>query len=401
MDLDPLLPELIESNDRRILLVILDGAGGIPGPDGLTELEAASTPNLDALAARSACGLSVPVAPGITPGSGPGHLAVFGYDPLKYKIGRGVLSALGIGFPLQPSDVAARMNFATVDDAGVIVDRRAGRISTDLCTGLCEKLSSKISLPGVEIFVRPEKEHRAALVIRGEDLSDQLTDSDPQKTGLRSKRVEALASEAQVTAGIVNRFIEEASRVLSDERPANFLLLRGFAAYEPLPSFRKKYGLRAAAVASYPMYKGVSRLVGMDVLECGETIEAQVEAVRDRTGEYDFVFVHFKKPDSAGEDGDYKAKAKAIEAADSAIGKLLDCGFSVVVVTADHSTPCALKAHSWHPVPVLLNSEFSGVDRVARFTERDCAAGTLGQIPAKFIMPLAMANALRLKKFGA
>jgi 2,3-bisphosphoglycerate-independent phosphoglycerate mutase len=401
LDLDPLLPELIQTNDRRILLVVMDGLGGLPGPDGLTELEAASTPVLDSLAARSLCGLSVPVAPGISPGSGPGHLALFGYDPVRYIIGRGVLSALGIAFPLQSSDLAARMNFATVDEEGVVVDRRAGRISTDLCSRLCEKLCEEISLPDVELFVRPVKEHRAALVLRGDGLSDQLSDSDPQRTGVPPDRVEPLGPEGLASADLVNKFIEGAMRSLEDEKPANAVLLRGFAEYAPLPVFRKRYGLRAAAVAAYPMYKGVSRLVGMDVLDCGETIEAEVKAVREGAGEYDFVFVHFKRTDSAGEDGDYEAKIGAIEAADAAVGELLDCGFSVVVVTGDHSTPCALKAHSWHPVPLIMHSEFCGADRVERFSERDCAAGGLGHLPAKYIMPLALANALRLKKFGA
>ncbi len=367
----------------------------------MTELEAASTPVLDGLAARSICGLNVPVAPGITPGSGPGHLALFGYDPLKYIIGRGVLSALGIAFPLQASDLAARMNFATVDSSGAVVDRRAGRISTDLCSRLCEKLNKEVSLPDVELFVRPEKEHRAALVLRGEGLSDQLSDSDPQKTGVPPDRVEALGPEARSSAELVNKFIDGAMRVLADEKPANAVLLRGFAEYTPLPGFRKRYGLNAAAVAAYPMYKGVSRLVGMEVLDCGETLEAEVEAVREGSADYDFVFVHFKRTDSAGEDGNYEAKIAAIEAADKAVGELLECGFSVVVVTGDHSTPCALKAHSWHPVPLVLHSEYSGVDRVERFCERDCAMGGLGHLPAKFIMPLALANALRLKKFGA
>lgn len=401
MDLDPHLPDLIDTNDRRILLAIMDGVGGIPGPDGLTELELSATPNLDALAESSMCGLSVPIAPGISPGSGPGHIAVFGYDPLKYQIGRGVLSALGIAFPLERSDVAARMNFCTIDGSGAVTDRRAGRISTDLCTKLCAKLESGISLPGVELFVRPEKEHRAALILRGEKLSGLVTDTDPQKTGVSPSPVEALAPEAERTAGLVASFLEQAFELLADEAPANALLTRGFAMYDPFPSFQERYGLRAAAVAGYPMYRGVSRLVGMDVLECGETVESEVETVREKAGDYDFVFVHFKKTDSAGEDGDYKSKIRAIEAADTAIGELMGCGFSVTVVTGDHSTPCALKAHSWHPVPLVINSEFSGVDGVKKFTEKDCALGGLGHINAKFIMLLALANALRIKKFGA
>ena len=401
MDTDALLPDLITSSDRRILLIIVDGLGGLPGPEGKTELESASVPNLDALAERSVCGLSVPIAPGISPGSGPGHLAVFGYDPLKFQIGRGVLSALGIAFPLKADDVAARMNFATLDESGNITDRRAGRISTDLCARLCEKLESEISLEGAEVFVRPEKEHRAAMVLRAPGLSDQLSDSDPQRTGVPPLEVKAMHSEAEHTAGLVNQFVEKARGVLSKEKPANGVLLRGFAAYQPFPTFQKRYGLKAAAAAGYPMYKGVSRLVGMDVLDCGDTFDSQVKTVRQETGDYDFVFLHFKKTDSAGEDGDFDVKVKALETVDSALPSLLDGEFQVVVVTGDHSTPCLLKAHSWHPVPLIMHSEFSGLDSVSEFTEKACAAGALGHIAAKHIMPLALANALRLKKFGA
>jgi 2,3-bisphosphoglycerate-independent phosphoglycerate mutase len=401
VDIDALLPDLITSSDRRILLIVVDGLGGLPGPEGKTELESASVPNLDALAGRSVCGLSVPIAPGVSPGSGPGHLAVFGYDPLKFQIGRGVLSALGIAFPLKADDVAARMNFATLDESGNITDRRAGRISTDLCARLCEKLESEISVEGAEVFIRPEKEHRAAMVLRAPGLSDQLSDSDPQKTGVPPLEVNALHSEAEHTAGLVNRFVEQAGGVLEKEKPANGVLLRGFAAYQPFPTFQKRYGLNAAAVAGYPMYKGVSRLVGMDVLDCGDTFESQVKTVRQETGDYDFVFLHFKKTDSAGEDGDFGAKVKALETVDAALPSVLDAGFQVVVVTGDHSTPCLLKSHSWHPVPLIMHSEFSGLDSVSEFTEKACAAGALGHIAAKHIMPLALANALRLKKFGA
>jgi 2,3-bisphosphoglycerate-independent phosphoglycerate mutase len=401
LEIDLLLPELLTSSDRRILFAVIDGVGGLPGPQGKTELELASTPNLDSLAERSVCGLSLPILPGISPGSGPGHLALFGYDPLKFQIGRGVLSALGIAFPLQASDVAARVNFATLDDSGNIVDRRAGRIKTDLCERLCAKLESEISLPDVEVFIRPEKEHRAALVLRAPELSDDLSDTDPQEIGVPPLQAKALSPEAEQTARLVNQFVEESRRVLADEKPANGLLTRGFAAYQPYPTFLKRYGLRAVAVAAYPMYRGVSRLVGMDVLECGDTLESQVKAVKEDAGSYDFVFLHFKKPDSAGEDGDFDAKVKALEAADSALGSVLNGSFHVVVVTGDHSTPCLLKAHSWHPVPLIVHSEFSGIDTVAKFTERACGTGALGQMAAKHIMPLALANALRLKKFGA
>ena len=397
-----LMKELAIQNESKIVLLVLDGLGGVPmEPGGPTELEAAHTPNLDALAARSACGLSVPVSPGVTPGSGPGHLALFGYDPLQYEIGRGVLEALGIGFDLQPNDVAARGNFCTVDAAGLITDRRAGRIPTEEGAKRVALLRS-IRLPGVQTFVEPVKEYRFVLVLRGEGLAGEVHDTDPQQTGVAPLPAVAYSPAAERTAQLVNRWIAEAARILADHPPANMLTLRGFAMDPNLPKFPEIYKLRAAAVAVYPMYKGVSRLVGMEVLPVeGEAPADEFEVVRRHWDEYDFFFVHIKKTDSTGEDGDFEAKVHVIETVDAALPTLLELEPDVLVVTGDHSTPALVRSHSWHALPILLSARTGRGDPVTSFGETACLGGSLGHIRHVDIMPLAMAHALRLTKYGA
>jgi 2,3-bisphosphoglycerate-independent phosphoglycerate mutase len=397
-----LMKELSIKHDSKIVLLIMDGVGGVPmQPGGLTELEAARTPNLDTLASHSSCGLSNPVSPGITPGSGPGHLGLFGYDPLQYEIGRGVLEALGIGFELQPTDVAARGNFCTVDAKGLITDRRAGRIPTEEGTRRVEMLRS-IQLPGVQTFVEPVKEYRFVLVLRGEGLSGEIHDTDPQQTGVAPLAAIAYDPAAERTAELVNQWIEQAAEILDGHLPANMLTLRGFAVDPNLPKFPEVYNLRAAAVAVYPMYKGVARLVGMDILKFeGDTPANEFNAVRQHWGEYDFFFVHIKKTDSYGEDGNFDAKVHVIEMVDEALPELLDLKPEVLVVTGDHSTPALIKSHSWHPLPILLSSHNGRRDPVNAFGETACLAGSLGHIRHVDIMPLAMAHAMRLTKFGA
>lgn len=401
MELD-VLRGLKKEAGTKIVLLVLDGLGGAPLRDlGPTELETAATPNLDRLAARSVCGLHEPVAPGITPGSGPGHLALFGYDPLRYTVGRGVLSALGIGFDLTDCDVAARGNFATVDEAGRVQDRRAGRIPTERNRELVEVLR-EIELPGVEVHVETVKEYRFLLVLRGEGLSGELEDTDPQELGVEPRDPEAREPGAERTAELVARFVDEARRRLADHHPANMLLLRGFSKRPDWPAFPDVYGVRAAAVAGYPMYRGVARLVGMELLDAPESTAEKFERVAERWEEYDFFFVHVKEMDSAGEDGDFERKALLIAEADRHLPRLLELDPDVLVVTGDHSTPSALRYHSWHPVPVVLYGRDCRPDRVERFAERACLAGALGpRYPAKALMPLAMANAGRLKKYGA
>jgi 2,3-bisphosphoglycerate-independent phosphoglycerate mutase len=396
-----LMRELQIANGSKIVMLVIDGLGGLPmEPGGLTELEAAWTPNLDHLAAGSLCGLSMPIGPGITPGSGPAHLALFGYDPLKYEIGRGVLEALGIGFDLHDEDVAARGNFCTVDEKGLITDRRAGRIPTEKNIELV-KLLRGIRLPDVQVFVETVKEYRFVLVFRGEGLEGELTETDPQQLGVPLLPVKALVLEAERTAQLFNQWIAQAREILADQRPANMVALRGLAKNPGLPSMEKVYGLRAAAIASYPMYRGVAKLVGMDVLDTGEALEEEVETLRAHFANYDFFFVHVKKTDSAGEDGDFERKVSIIEYVDELVPTILGLEPEVLIVTGDHSTPALLKSHSWHPVPTLLHSRYCRADQTDEFSERGCSRGALGRFLAIDLMPIAMANALRLAKYGA
>lgn len=403
-----MMGSLAEENDTKIVLIVLDGLGGLPEtPEGPTELEAARTPNLDALADRSICGLSTAVAPGITPGSGPGHLSLFGYDPIECLVKRGVLSALGIGFDLQPSDLAARGNFCSVDpETGVITDRRAGRIPSELGARLCERLR-QVKLSGVEsVFVEPVKEYRFALILRGEGLEDGLTDTDPQTTGVPPKPVEATRPEARETAELVNKWLEKAWEVLAadareNDHAANSCNLRGLSKEPGLPSLPDIYKIRCGAIATYPMYRGVAQLVGMDVLPTGDTIEDEVETLKKHWDEYDYFFFHVKKTDSRGEDGDFDGKVAVIEHFDGVLPDILDLDPDVVIITGDHSTPTIWKSHSWHELPVLLWSHYIRPDDVTTFGERPCMAGGLGHIRHVDLMPLAMANAGRLAKYGA
>jgi 2,3-bisphosphoglycerate-independent phosphoglycerate mutase len=400
MDLD-LARELAVTNDSKIVLYVIDGLGGLPHPEtGRTELEAADTPHLDRLAAQGICGLTIPVGPGVTPGSGPGHLSLFGYDPYRYQVGRGVLEALGIDFDLQPNDIAARGNFCTVDKAGRVTDRRAGRISTDTCAELCTLLSD-ITLPNVQVFVEPVREHRFLLVLRAPGLDDRLSETDPQQLGVEPLPVHALAPEAEGTASRVNEFIEEAKRILANHQPANMLLLRGFSKHPSFPRFGDVFRMRAAAVAVYPMYRGLAKLVGMTVLPTGITLEDELETLRQHWEQFDFFFLHYKRADAAGEDGDFEAKRAALEAADAVIPVLLELGPDALIVAGDHSTPSTLASHSWHPVPFVLHSRWCRPDRTRDFNELACAEGSLGTFPATDVMPLAMAHARRLTKYGA
>ncbi|MGQ9494595.1 MAG: 2,3-bisphosphoglycerate-independent phosphoglycerate mutase [Anaerolineae bacterium] len=405
-DLD-FIRKLIIPAETKIVFLVMDGVGGLPIEEGgPTELEAARTPNLDALAAKSICGFITPISPGITPGSGPGHLAMFGYDPCRYVIGRGVLEALGIDFDLQPQDVAGRGNFCSVDELGRVVDRRAGRISTEKCVELTALLRENIKLPGVELFVEPVKEHRFVLVLRGEGLAGDLSESDPQQLGVPPLPIRPLddapqPEASQKTAALVNQFIAQAQQVLKDQYPANMVLLRGLDKRPAIPSMKDVFGLRAAAIAVYPMYRGLAKLVGMTALPSGTSLADEFNTLERDWPDYDFFYLHFKYTDSRGEDGEFQAKVAAIEEFDSYIPRVLALKPDVVVVTGDHSTPSLLKAHSWHPVPTMLYSRYCRCDTVHAYNERACARGALGNIPAVDLMPLALANALRLTKFGA
>jgi len=401
MTKEEVLHSLVVQTDSRLLMVVIDGIGGLP-VRGRTELEAAKIPNLDRLASKAICGLIDPISYGITPGSGPSHLALFGYDPFRYEIGRGVMEALGIGLILTKDDLTARGNFATIDGNGIIVDRRAGRISTEKNQEICKILQNEIrEVEGVRISIHPGKEHRFVIVFQGEGLKDDLTDADPQKDGQKVKGTENLTSEAQRTAEMVNQYFKKANEILKPFHPANTILLRGFSKIPDIPAMSERFKLRPAAIATYPMYRGLARLVGMEVLETGESPQEEVEALKKYFAHYDFFYLHFKKPDMAGEDGNFKMKVKAFEEIDRLIPFILKLKPDVLVITGDHSTPAVLKSHSWHPNPILLHSRYVRPDGIRRFTERHCQKGQLGRFPAVDVIPLMLANGLRLKKFGA
>ncbi len=401
MDMHDLTRELKLSNGSKIVMLVADGLGGLPlEAGGKTELETAATPHLDALARRGVSGLSIPVKPGITPGSGPGHLGLFGYDPLQYVIGRGALEATGIGFELGPNDVAARGNYCTLDATGKISDRRAGRPSSEESAPIALRLRN-VKIPGVEIFVEPVKEHRFVVVFRAPGLGGKVRDTDPQTVDVAPLQPVAEDAASQKTAEIAAEFIKQAGQLLKPEPKINGLTLRGFAARPALPSYEEVYGLRAAAVAVYPMYKGLARLVGMKIVGQAQTLTEQIAVLGANWNDFDFFFLHFKYTDSTGEDGNFPAKVKRIEEFDAAIPGVVALGPTVLIVTGDHSTPSYLKSHSWHPVPTLLVSDSCRPDGNQGFSESQALRGGLGQFEAKYLMPLALSNAGRMGKYGA
>jgi len=393
--------ELQVKNDTKIVMLVADGLGGLPRqPGGLTELETAHTPHLDALAKQGVCGSSIPVLPGISPGSGPGHLGLFGYDPLQYRIGRGALEATGIGFQLRDGDVAIRCNFCTLDASGNISDRRAGRIPTDQSAPLAVKLR-EVSIPDVEVFVEPVKEHRFVVVFRGKGLGGNVADTDPQATGVPPLEPRATDPDSRKTAEVAAEFVKQAQKLLADQPQANGCTLRGVSAKPDPPSYEEVYGLRAAAIAVYPMYKGLAQLVGMDIVGQAQTLDEQMDVLEANWDKYDFFFIHFKYTDSTGEDGNFDAKVKKTEEVDACVPRIMQLKPEVFICTGDHSTPSMLASHSWHPVPTLLVAKNCRTDGCEKFGETECLRGGLGQFEAKYLMPLALANAGRLTKFGA
>ena len=401
MDLD-LARRLARPAETKIVLLVMDGLGGLAHPQTRrTELQTARTPNLDRLAAQSDLGLTVPVALGVTPGSGPGHLALFGYDPLMFEVGRGVLEAVGIDFSLDPGDIAVRGNFCTLASDGAITDRRAGRIATKRAQELVERLRTIDMGAAIELFVEPVREHRFVLVLRGLGLDARVSETDPQRLGVAPLRSQPLHPHARATAQAINHFCDGARRQLADAAPANGLLLRGFAQLPQLPQIGDIWKIRPASAAIYPMYRGLARLAGMTALGEPTSFRDQTATVREHWGGYDYFFVHYKSTDTAGEDGDFGAKVAAIEELDRQLPALLDLEPDVLLVTGDHSTPAIMAAHSWHPVPFLLYSPHTRPDPGATFDELSCAYGSLGTFRAAEVMPLVMAHAGRLSKYGA
>jgi 2,3-bisphosphoglycerate-independent phosphoglycerate mutase len=395
--------DLIAKNDSKIVLLVMDGLGGLPREaGGKTELATARTPNLDRLAAISSCGLLEPVLPGVTPGSGPSHLALFGYDPLQFRIGRGVMEALGVNFPVEPGDLCVRLNFATADAGGILVDRRAGRPRDEETVRLAAKLQAAVACAGYEIFFRPVKEHRAALVVRGPGLAEGIRDTDPQVTGRPPLPVTGLdPQKTKKTVEVLTSIVAQAERALADEPKANRMLLRGISFFHPLPTLEERFGVRSCGIAAYPMYKGLARLAGMAVDDRPKTPADLVVALKDRWPDFDYFFVHYKYTDSSGEDGDFERKVRMIEECDALLPAIEALGPSVLAVTGDHSTPAVMKGHSWHPVPALVHSRYCLADGLSGFDEVQCARGTLGMRPTLHLMGLLLAHALRLSKYGA
>jgi 2,3-bisphosphoglycerate-independent phosphoglycerate mutase len=388
------------TTSSKIVLLVVDGLGGLAHPDtGKSELETANTPNLDAMAQQSACGLTTPVITGVAPGSGPGHLALFGYDPLKYIIGRGALEALGIEVELRPGDVAARGNFCTIDGGGNLVDRRAGRIPTELSAPLCERLD-QIELDGVQCDVFPVQDYRFVLRLRGEGLSELITETDPQITGVPDLAVRPIQPAAEKTAGLVNRFVAKARQLLSEEERGNMVLLRGWAQLPSLPPMGDVYRLNPAGIAAYPMYRGLATVASMKIIPTGHSFADEVETLHQNYASHDFFFIHYKPADAAGEDGDFDAKVKTLEELDPFIPQIQALNPDVFMVAGDHATPAIMAAHSWHPVPFMLNSRLTKGEGIPGFNERACAQGSLGRIPATNIMLLALSHSGKLNKFG-
>jgi 2,3-bisphosphoglycerate-independent phosphoglycerate mutase len=398
-----LLTQLIIKNDKKIVFLIMDGLGGLPqNPGGMTELETANTPNLDQLVKEGTCGLLDPVGYGITPGSGPAHFALFGYDPVQYNVGRGLLGAAGLDFPMAEDDLYIRANFATMDKNGLITDRRAGRIPTEKNQELCALLQKSISqISGTKIFFTAEKEHRAMVALRGANLQEEITETDPQKTGLPSIEPKALVNKAQKTASTIAELLAQVNKTLAGEDKANTMLLRGYARYQRFPSFAERYGLNALAIASYPMYRGIASLLGMKVAAMTNTIEEEITSLKENFTAYNFFFIHVKYTDSRGEDGNFDEKVKVIEKVDSLLPEICALNPDVLVVTGDHSTPAVMSGHSWHPVPVLLAAKTCRPDWVTNFGERACLSGGLGRMPMKYLISIALAHAGKLQKFGA
>jgi 2,3-bisphosphoglycerate-independent phosphoglycerate mutase len=398
-----LIRQQVKKTDSKIVFLIMDGLGDIPAQGKDTPLAEAETPNMDKLAERGCLGLCDPIAPGLTPGSGPAHLSLFGYDPVKNNVGRGLLSAFGLDFDLDPMDLAMRGNFCTIDEDGNVTDRRAGRIPDETNREACQKILDNIKLPdGVELFLRTESQHRVLVVMRAHGLSDQVEETDPQATGVPPNEPRAHNADAEKTERLLSDMLQQIKEILKDNHPANMVLLRGYSKPLSLPTFNERYKLDAVAIAEYPMYRGLARLVGMNVLPPYKDFNDCLSRLKKAWDDNDFFFVHVKKTDSYGEDGNFENKKKIIEEVDKTIVPgVTALNPDVLVISCDHSTPWSMASHSWHPVPVLMVAESIRTDRCTKFTELDCQSGSMGRNLSTSLMPLALAHAGKLEKFGA
>ena len=404
----------------KVVLVIIDGLGDRPISElkDQTPLEAANTPNLDYFATNGITGIMNAIDVGIRPGSDTSHLAIFGYDPETHYTGRGIFEAAGIGMELKKGDIALRGNFATVTEDLIIVDRRAGRIEN--VSKLADALNG-MKIDGVRFFVKAGVMHRAGVVLRGSNLSHMVSDNDPHEVGVKVKQVKALdnTEEAKFTASVINKFLEEAHKILKEHEvnkkrrkerllEANYILLRGASKLTHFEPFEKKYKLKACCIAGAGLYKGIAKVLGMDVLQVkGATgtantdINAKFIAAKKALAKYDFVFVHIKYADNYAEDGNVFGKLKFIEKIDDALIHLIGIKDTLIVITADHSTPCKLKAHSGDPVPIVMFGEGVRTDKVKEFNERSCMQGGLGRIKGKDLMNEILNLIGKAKLYGA
>lgn len=409
MDSEKLVESLVKERSAwphehvSLVLLVIDGVGDVRHPDFgyATPLEAAETPNLNDLARRSALGRIIPVDYGITPGSGPAHLGLFGYDPREIEIGRGVLEAVGIDMDLQSGDVAARANFCTIKD-GLVVDRRAGRPATEVSAEKCGLLQQELGrIEDVQLIIKAGKGHRFAVIFRGPDLAGGVTDTDPHENNEPVHTAEAQDPNAEKTARIVNEFQRRAVEILAGHEPLSGIVMRGVAERPRIPGMEERFGLRSAAIATYPMYRGLAKLAGMELLQTGQSVEEEFRTYAQAKRDYDFTFIHVKGTDEAGEDGDFDRKVSVIAEVDRELPIILGQEPDALAITGDHSTPCCMKLHSWHPVPLLLHSAHCDASGLTRFTEQTCNRGPLGIFLSMHLMSLMMANAGLLDKFGA
>ena len=390
---------LTRYTDSKILLLVIDGLGGLPhNQTSKTELESANIPNLDKLTQESTTGIATPIQPGITPGSGPGHMSLFGYNPIKYVIGRGVLEAIGSGIKLSKKDIAVRGNFCTIDNQGVITDRRAGRISDSDASKLIQSLS-QIKVDGAHITIKHLKNHRFVLVLSGSDLNTDITPTDPLLNNLPINQASSNSPQSRKTATIINKFTQLSLDILKNETLANGIILRGFSQNLSVPKISDVYHINPIGISLYPAYRGIATMLGMKVTNQGVDFSDLIKIVRNNFNDFNFFYLHYKDTDSAGEDGDFDKKVFSLEKLDTFIPELRSIGFDVFTITGDHSTPSILSSHSWHPVPILINSNIPTSDESIHFTELECKNGDIGRIHATDIMPLTLAYAKKLIKF--